>query len=419
LFYSLEMPTDAEPFLQRIRAFPDEDSHRLIYADWLEEQGDRPRAAFIRIQIALAALPEDNHRRIGLLASERELLDGHMRDWKAPFSGLADGPEFRRGFVEEVNVSARQFLARADELFAAGPIRHVHLLDIGNNLESVLQSPFLGRLTALTVFAQHAGESLARGIARCPHLSGLQQLHLRRNRLEDGAAEQLAASPFLTNLEELDLSENNLTESGARAIAGSSNLSNLRRLELSHNPLGPGGAGLLAGSDRLDSLERLGLGNTDIGVPRLHGLPGVSGLLRIATLDLTGNRLGPNGIRTILTRPAADRERPIRLRELDLSHNELGETGTRILAQCPALAGVTVLRLAACGLTDSATPLLADSQHLSGLTLLDLANNPINDPGFRCFLEPSCFRSLRRLIYPLGISPFMKNRLDDRFHRAL
>ena len=41
------MPSDAEPFLQRIRAFPDDDAQRLIYADWLEEQGD-PRGPFLR-----------------------------------------------------------------------------------------------------------------------------------------------------------------------------------------------------------------------------------------------------------------------------------------------------------------------------------------------------------------------------------
>src|SRR5262245_15983724 len=113
------MQTDAEPFLQRIRAFPDDDVHRLIFADWLEEQGGRAtdRAAFIRVQVALAGLPADNPRRSALLVAERDLLDAYREEWEAPFRGLASAPVFRRGFVDEVKVTARQYLRHAHELF--------------------------------------------------------------------------------------------------------------------------------------------------------------------------------------------------------------------------------------------------------------------------------------------------------------
>src|SRR5207244_2028609 len=52
------MQTEAEAFLARIRAFPDDDAPRLVFADWLDEQND-PRGAFIRVQIALAQLAEE------------------------------------------------------------------------------------------------------------------------------------------------------------------------------------------------------------------------------------------------------------------------------------------------------------------------------------------------------------------------
>ncbi len=416
------MVSDAEPFLQRIRAFPDEDAHRLIFADWLEEQGLREsdRAAFIRIQVALAGMNPGDARRSALLAAERELLDVYRAEWEEPIRGLATGPEFRRGFVEEVKVAARQFLRHADAIFAAGPIRHVHLLDLGQSLDRVMQSPFLGRLTALTVFAQHAGEPLARAVSRCSQLAGLRGLYLGRNRLEDDAALHLAASPFLTNLVEIDLAENDLSESGARALAASPHLAGLRRLELRHNPIGPGGAEALAGSERLASLERLGLGDTSLGLPRLHALPRISDLLRIPILDLAGNRLGPASLKTILTRPShlAGETGPARLRELDLSHNEIGETGARVLAECKSLEGLQTLRLAGCGLTDSAARLIANAPNLNRLTALDLANNPIIDAGFRAFLESTQLRSLRRLIVPLGISPGMQAALDQRFQRG-
>ena len=126
------MRTDAEPFLQRIRAFPDDDVHRLIFADWLEEQGgaEAERAAFIRIQIALAGLAADDPHRAGLAAAERALLERHRSEWEAPFRGLATGLVFRRGFIDEVKVAARQYLRHADELFATGPIRHIEIVAV-------------------------------------------------------------------------------------------------------------------------------------------------------------------------------------------------------------------------------------------------------------------------------------------------
>jgi uncharacterized protein (TIGR02996 family) len=39
-------------FLERIQANPDDDLPRLIYADWLEDQGD-PRAELLRRFVAL------------------------------------------------------------------------------------------------------------------------------------------------------------------------------------------------------------------------------------------------------------------------------------------------------------------------------------------------------------------------------
>ena len=46
------MPTELD-FIRAINADPDDDSPRLIFADWLDEQGECERAEFIRVQIAL------------------------------------------------------------------------------------------------------------------------------------------------------------------------------------------------------------------------------------------------------------------------------------------------------------------------------------------------------------------------------
>jgi len=42
--------TDEESFLAAIKAAPADDAPRLVYADWLDEQGRQDYAAFIRIE---------------------------------------------------------------------------------------------------------------------------------------------------------------------------------------------------------------------------------------------------------------------------------------------------------------------------------------------------------------------------------
>ena len=41
-------------FIHSIREAPDDDAPRLVYADWLEDNGDPQRAEFIRVQCELA-----------------------------------------------------------------------------------------------------------------------------------------------------------------------------------------------------------------------------------------------------------------------------------------------------------------------------------------------------------------------------
>lgn len=411
------MQTEAEAFLQRIRAYPDDDAQRLIFADWLDEEGD-PRGRFVRVQLALADLPADAPERPALVSAERDLLAAHREAWEAPFRGLATGCVFHRGFVNEVKIEARQFLRAAHELFAASPVRHVHLLDVSDSLPAVLQSPYMGRLAALTVHAQHTGEPLARAAARSEHLAGLKRLALTRNRLGDDAADQLARSPYLANLEELDLSENEIGETGARALAASQYLTKLHRLELRDNALGPAGAEAVAGSDRLASLHRLGLSGNDVGLPRLLTLGRPHDLLRVPVLDLSANGLTPAGLQAILTRPAGAPGAP-RLCELDLSFNtELGDPGVRVLAACPHLAQLTVLRLTNCGIGDEGVRALAGAAYLARVEVLDLEANPTGDPGLRAFHDTRYWPALRSLSVPrLGPSLHMRQMLDLRFNR--
>jgi uncharacterized protein (TIGR02996 family) len=411
------MQTEAEAFLQRIRAYPDDDTHRLIFADWLDEERD-PRGQFIRVQLALAELPDSAPERSPLIVAERELLAAHREVWEAPFRGLATGCVFRRGFVDEVKVEARQFLRSARELFTAAPIRHVHLLDVSDCLPDALQCPYLSRLAALTIHAQHTGEPLARAVARSEYLESLKRLALSRNRFGDDAAEHLARSTYLRNLEHLDLGENQIGESGARILAASQTLAMVRRLELHDNVLGPAGAEALASSERLAALHRLGVSANEVGLPRLLTLGRAHDLLRVPVLDLSANGLTVAGLQAILARPPGE-PAPVRLVELDLSHNpDLGDAGAVQLTKSPWLSQLRVLSLANCGVGETGARILAAAVNLNQVVELDLEHNPIGDPGFRPWLDTHSWRSLRRLLPPrAGLSQWMREKLAAAFNR--
>src|SRR6516162_6088198 len=103
-----------DAFLHEILAHPDDDAPRLIYADWLDEHND-PRGEFIRIQCALAQLSDEDPHRWPLEQREQELLREHEAKWLPKDMGQAQCI-FRRGFVEEIELFAQDFLTVAERL---------------------------------------------------------------------------------------------------------------------------------------------------------------------------------------------------------------------------------------------------------------------------------------------------------------
>ena len=157
--------TDGDALLAAILAEPDDDTARLVYADWLQEQGDEGRAEFIRVQCELARHPgmncgsmycsergpeglcDDCRRFKRLRRRERELfapLAGQFRP-VVPYSWavLTHEPDridtpysvVRRGFVGAVTCSAADWLAHADALLAAHPVTAVTLTSLPTRRE--------------------------------------------------------------------------------------------------------------------------------------------------------------------------------------------------------------------------------------------------------------------------------------------
>ena len=403
----------AADLLDLVRAAPDDDAPRLLFADWCDEAGDPARGEFVRTQLALARLSVADPLRPPLARREAELLGTHAVRWAEPLKGVAGGPVFRRGFVDEVKATARQFAAHADALFALAPVRHLHLLDLGDHLPA-LRSRHLAKLHGLTVYAQRvdagrAGDGRLVGeLADSPHLGGLRLLHLGRNRIGDAGVARLAEAD-LRSLEDLDLRENDLTDAAAGLVARADTFAHLRRLQLAGNRIGPGGATAVADPNHLPALRWLGLAMNPLAGRAIDG-----DLLARSAVDLSANGFAAADLLALLAVPG-----PAVLRELDLSDNPLGDAAGLAVAASPRLAGLRSLGLCNVGLGDAGLAALAASTHVTKLLKLDVGRNPVGDDGLRNTLRGVALRGLRELSYPrIGVSFWMRQSLDRRFNRA-
>jgi uncharacterized protein (TIGR02996 family) len=218
--------------LQAILEDPEDDTPRLIYADWLEENGDEARAEFIRLQCALARMPEADPRRPDLHEREAELLDTHAIAWRRALPAWTRQLrcDFRRGFVAEVTASGTAFLEGGETLLQATPLEGGCLQFESGQLPTLLDSPLLLRLRRLTLGTHRWQEVEIRALVSCANLANLRALALPFAGLDADHVRTLARNPYLANLVELHLgtweSEPGMRVPGMRALAASPHLLN-------------------------------------------------------------------------------------------------------------------------------------------------------------------------------------------------
>lgn len=326
--------TDRDPLLAAVRADPYADTPRLVYADWLDDTGDpadAARAAFIRLQIQQArAEPYSPEARAAGEAAGR-LHAEHHESWTRHLPGWV-GCQFARGFVDQVTVAAADFAAVAAEVFAAEPVTAVQISRTRPDgewasFEPVLDVPELARVRRFA-FLPGLMESIEYdALARCRHLTDLDELSLRGNPIPAGWLTEFLVGPALPQLTALDLSD--IPNIGPQVAWGLRHSPRrLARLDLSRVRLHSRELQTVLESKALSQVEELRLGRLDPREPEgPASLLNVGWLVpwaRLRLLDLTGQGVGDQGAEEIArTREAGG------LRWLGLGRNRLGAEAVR------------------------------------------------------------------------------------------
>src|SRR5262249_6576396 len=141
-------------FLLDMQADPHDDAARLIYADWLDEHDNAPRAEFIRVQCRRARLADANPEHKTLRQREEVLLAQHGATWLAPIAYLLREYRFGRGFVEQATVSSRIVPDGLVTLLRRAPLTSLRVVRFGRQapkdfLAALVELPELGQLREL------------------------------------------------------------------------------------------------------------------------------------------------------------------------------------------------------------------------------------------------------------------------------
>ncbi len=212
----MDLLSQHEAFLRAIFDAPEDDTPRLVYADFLQEQGQGEWAEFIRWQCGRGEKPEsgiwfDMPYTRGFLSPPDEVridLDRLLSDVNE-FRGLLVYCFHHWFGVTKARVyngriaSSEPFdvlfglvaFARVTELTFAGE-EIADEPDPGSDFTTYMLSPVITTAGAVAL-AQHRG------------LRRITSLDLRNNDLDNDAARALVNSPYLDNLKRLRLLEGN------------------------------------------------------------------------------------------------------------------------------------------------------------------------------------------------------------------
>jgi uncharacterized protein (TIGR02996 family) len=333
-------PPGWEPFLAAIRAAIEDDIPRLVFADWLQENGEEERAELIRLQCELARAAHDDPNNSSRQRRIDELLNTNWDNWVAGFPGWVQRDRFRhqfvRGFISSISTTSRRFLRDADALTGLTALVN---LELTSPTAEALQSEFLARVgglhldpvdsASISALASnlnlqlfrhlhvdtgrdsrglpprtHVNRQAIQRLFANPTLTGLKQFSLNGPPHGDAVACGLAEGKF-TSLEQLDLVDSRLTAEGLSDIVGSPSCASLRGLYIAGNHFGDAGIRHLVGAPGLSQLECLNCIDCGLTGESAKMLAEWPGLRSVQWLQVGTNGLMESDIEHIRSSPHA------------------------------------------------------------------------------------------------------------------
>lgn len=424
--------SDRDALLAAIRSHPEEDTPRLMFADWLEEQGDEVRAEFVRLQCELARLESDGsgsqavyeflcerdyvtrpaadwtqiddgiHTRLALATRAGDLERRHGEAWrpKLPRRSKVEFGAFRRGFAHYITLPRGKPLEKIaplvrDRLPAFTLVAHNFDADLVAQLRD---AQLADRLAGLFVTGECATGLEALG--KLPEAANLRSLDLRAWDTPP-ALTALATAPHFAGLRVLQMREMNLTADDAQQVFCAPHLRGLTRLHVRGDgawALDTVRAFAEAGFTALTSLRftRAGLGDDAARV-----LARCAALKNVTDLDLGHNALTGRGVTDLLCSKVLTK-----LAFLGIEYNTANGLDAKKLAAARP-AALRMLHAHGCQFRTADVRALARSPRLRTLWYLDLDSNNLGTPAVR-----ELVRGFRDFCPPILWMTY--NRLDDR-----
>jgi uncharacterized protein (TIGR02996 family) len=376
-----------EALLAAIIAHPEDDTPRLVYADYLDETGDpndAARAELIRTQIDTASLPAGDPRRRELESVARQLWERHREAW---FAGIKPSklPYPERGFVTNWGWYSPTEIASDAPIFAREPISSLTMSVSATALGAMEMRPEFARIGELKLWPGETDDAGLVPFFSSPQMSGLHSLWIMGKWVRPW-------SPM---------------PESTRLLASRPQYSSLERLKIEHATVGDDGARRLAASTTLNRLRYLGLGQCEIGIDGLRAILASPVLSTVSYLDLGGiARTADEG--EALADALVGSKYLGHLEALVLDESAFTDRAAARLAQAvwPALRRLTVLPLDR-GHSDVPTGLptltaqgvenLMSASWAEHLELLDLSGQPIGDAGAVVLARDNRLVSLTRL----------------------
>lgn len=359
-------------FLSAVKADPDDDTAKLVLADWLQEQddeADRARGEYVRALVEYDRLTKQDQ-----IPQTVEALKRLHRENQTAWFGQLIAAGFRHcdtfsssrwslpfPSVDGVNLSTRQ--ARA----LAKTEQYAWVVDLALNrmndadFTKLAKSPLLESLIGLTINQCYASESAIAAVLNSRRIRAMKRLQFA----QVTASESLASSPHLSQLRELMFWLAGLGDARFKGLCDSPHLNQLRSLRVTAD---------------------------SVTIHAARAFTEATGLTSLTELDFWGNHIGPDGVLILVASPSSGR-----LRKLGLCATGLADYGVEAICRQPHMCNLTHLDLSRNKLSNRAAVALAKAEHLRTLEVLNLSKNEISGQGAMALAHSPHFTNLRRL----------------------